>query len=279
MKFTLQILLFFSPLLFFSQNYRVFYEYTFIRDSISKENKESEIMILDIYKNSSTYLSYKTYQRDSALAKMTTRPDPIFFIKNATKISDIVIKRGLNPQNVLTSVKGGEFNVTDNRKVNWTLLPDSEIFNNYNVKKARTSMYGRNWIAWYTTDIPIQDGPYKFNGLPGLILKINDETGSHSFQFIGIKKLNQSTILNINKSRYKPISEEQYRKLFIQNRKLSAYEINDITTRGAETNTYIGIDGKEIDRNTFLKNADEKRKKDFKSNNNIIELDLLKESL
>ena len=46
MKFTLQILLFFSPFtFFFSQNYRVFYEYTFIRDSISKENKESEIMI------------------------------------------------------------------------------------------------------------------------------------------------------------------------------------------------------------------------------------------
>nr|WP_199161693.1 GLPGLI family protein [Elizabethkingia sp. ASV34] len=280
MKFILQVILFFSPLLFFTQNYRVFYEYTFIRDSLSKDNKESEVMILDIDKNSSTYLSYKTYQRDSALAKMLTRPDPSFFIKNATKISDIIIKnRGLNSQNVLTSVKGGSFNVADNRKINWTLLPDSEVFNNYNVKKAKTFMYGRNWIAWYTTEVPIQDGPYKFNGLPGLILKVDDETGSHSFQLIGIKKINKPSVLNINKSKYKPVNEGQYRKLFIQNRKSSAYEIDDNSTRGSETRTYIGIDGKEIDRNTFLKNADEKRKKDFKSNNNIIELDLLKESL
>ena len=123
-------------------------------------------------------------------------------------------------------------------------------------------MYGRNWIAWYTTDIPIQDGPYKFNGLPGLILKINDETGSHSFQFIGIKK-----IKSINDIKYKTkvdtsllvknnIENYLYR---IENYQLMKSMI--LLQEVLETNTYIGIDGKEIDRKYILKMLMRKERK------------------
>lgn len=40
---------------------------------------------------------------------------------------------------------------------------------------------GRNWTAWYTEDIPIQFGSYKFNGLPGLILEIYDDKEHYHF--------------------------------------------------------------------------------------------------
>lgn len=33
-------------------------------------------------------------------------------------------------------------------------------------QKATCDFAGRKWIAWFTTEIPIQDGPYKFYGLP-----------------------------------------------------------------------------------------------------------------
>jgi GLPGLI family protein len=50
--------------------------------------------------------------------------------------------------------------------------------------------------------MPIQDGPYKFHGLPGLILKIEDETKSHSFALKGIKSLSEDFIYpEVNQSK------------------------------------------------------------------------------
>ena len=46
---------------------------------------------------------------------------------------------------------------------------------------------GREWTVFYTEDIPLMDGPWKFHGLPGLIMKASDENGHYTFECIGIK--------------------------------------------------------------------------------------------
>ena len=38
--------------------------------------------------------------------------------------------------------------------------------------KANTFFAGRHYRAWYTTDVPVPYRPYKFYGLPGIIMKI-----------------------------------------------------------------------------------------------------------
>lgn len=58
----------------------------------------------------------------------------------------------------------------------------------YKCIAASCTFRGRKWLAWFTPHIPINTGPWKFNGLPGLILKIYDQTGSYSWDCIGIKK-------------------------------------------------------------------------------------------
>ncbi|RXM57797.1 GLPGLI family protein [Chryseobacterium sp. CH1] len=37
----------------------------------------------------------------------------------------------------------------------------------YKSQKAETNYGGRNWIAWFTTELPFADGPLYFNGLFG----------------------------------------------------------------------------------------------------------------
>ncbi|MCY1635974.1 GLPGLI family protein, partial [Marinifilum sp. D737] len=54
-------------------------------------------------------------------------------------------------------------------------------------KMATCNFAGRNYQAWYTIEIPISDGPYKFKGLPGLIVRIADVNKEHVFQLYKMK--------------------------------------------------------------------------------------------
>ena len=78
---------------------------------------------------------------------------------------------------------------TDKPLFKWQLIQeeDKNILG-YSCKKATTSFAGRNYEAWYNPEIPISDGPYKFSGLPGLIVKLNDTQQQHRFELTSIKK-------------------------------------------------------------------------------------------
>ncbi len=59
---------------------------------------------------------------------------------------------------------------------------------------ATTKDHGRDWTVWFTPDIPIQEGPWKLCGLPGLILEAAESTGQHSFTATGLEISNQEII-------------------------------------------------------------------------------------
>ena len=64
----------------------------------------------------------------------------------------------------------------------WKLLPDQSTIAGYKCQKATTSFAGRNYVAWFTRAIAIADGPYKFFGLPGLIIKVYDTRQQYVFE-------------------------------------------------------------------------------------------------
>lgn len=63
----------------------------------------------------------------------------------------------------------------------WKLVDQEKKINGFTCKKATLNYGDRNWIAWYTTDIPRNVGPYKFYGLPGLIINIKDTESTFEF--------------------------------------------------------------------------------------------------
>lgn len=97
----------------------------------------------------------------------------------------------------------------------WKLINESKIINTIHCKKAELSYRGRNWTAWYSTEIPFPYGPYKFSGLPGLIIKIADETGDFDFELV--KSVANTELkdkqLKINKRRYTEAIETTQSKL------------------------------------------------------------------
>lgn len=82
----------------------------------------------------------------------------------------------------------------------WALEPGDTTIIGYPCKKATCTFRGRTWTAWYAMAIPIQDGPWKLGGLPGMILYANDQKGQFSFTCIGIKA-NVNTPMEVNLKR------------------------------------------------------------------------------
>ena len=77
----------------------------------------------------------------------------------------------------------------DYEKQAWTLVNDSvkTVFG-YECQLATCHFQGREYKAWYTTEIPYQEGPWKFNGLPGLITEVYDTKNHYHFTLVSVKK-------------------------------------------------------------------------------------------
>lgn len=71
-------------------------------------------------------------------------------------------------------------------KPEWELTDETKIVLGYECIKAVTDFRGRRWIAWFTPDIPVQEGPWKLCGLPGLILEAYDLNKDYVFEGCGL---------------------------------------------------------------------------------------------
>ncbi len=71
----------------------------------------------------------------------------------------------------------------------WNIVPDSvKTILDYQCRKAVCTYRGRNYEAWYCPKIPVSLGPWKFSGLPGLIMSVRDTKGHYTFDISGIEK-------------------------------------------------------------------------------------------
>lgn len=105
------------------------------------------------------------------------------------------------------------FYISKNSKIDWKITNERKNILNYIAQKATCEVFGRKWIAWFINDISIPEGPYKFKGLPGLIIEIYDESFNYKFSILEIKKSNE-IILNYTEDLKdaKELSPEEFNK-------------------------------------------------------------------
>lgn len=286
-------------IMFFAQTQRFFYEYKFIPDINVKDSIKTEMMILDINKDGSKYYNHAKFVSDS-IAKAEIEQQ---------------IKSGVNNFNISRKDKQGgvsysvtksypdykvylfktissdKYKIAEDQKPEWKILSEKEKIGEYNTQKASTTFGGREWTAWFTTDIPIQDGPYKFYGLPGLIVKIEDKTGSHKMTLVGNKKtqiLPETEISLPSNMRVFGIggkdievSKKQYNKLWKDYVNDPSKNMREMMMKNTDNSRIVfkvkGSDGKEItDQNQVFREIDKRTKEMLKKDNNPIEPDLEK---
>lgn len=94
---------------------------------------------------------------------------------------------------------------------NWIITNETDTVLNYMCQKATTSYAGREYTVWFTLDIPISDGPWKFHGLPGLILRAEDAKHEVRYIAIGIQQYTHTEIVP-DKGKYEKCSLSQFNK-------------------------------------------------------------------
>lgn len=138
-------------------------------------------------------------------------------------------------------------------KLIWEILNETKSIKNYKCQLARTITETNDvFYAWFTSDIPIPEGPFRFKGLSGLILEVYNKNKTIEIIAIEIKKSKESIepikFLNLINTK----SKKQYleaRKNYIENPAIYNGNIK-VFTNGVETTKSIAEKLQKI--NVFL---------------------------
>lgn len=94
----------------------------------------------------------------------------------------------------------------------WTIEPATATIVGYACQRATTTFGGRQWEAWFTREVPVGDGPYKFYGLPGLIVKVGDTRGHYLFELTQLRQLVPPVAIAPPETGAKLITKTEYRR-------------------------------------------------------------------
>lgn len=280
---------------FSAQGNRFIYEYQFRIDSTKTDSLKKEFVNLDIFPTKSYFYGQASFANDSIvnnsiIEQRKSTPNHISFSSHVEEwnISYLIEKSYPDFKTTwFTNIEQTNMIVEETPVFKWNILPETQKIENYNCQKATTNFGGRVWEAWFSKDLPFPDGPYKFNGLPGLIVKLEDKTKSHQFLLKGNKKLRAEDhswdyILALQKEadhEFKgvKVSPAQYKKQYMSYKNDPA---KDVKLDLADPNTTMTVTTESRAKLTsnaeVIKYMEESMGKKYKTNNNQLELNLHK---
>lgn len=89
----------------------------------------------------------------------------------------------------------------------WALSQDTATICGFHCQKATCHYHGRDFEAWFTSEVPIKYGPWKFGGLPGLVVKVYDIDHLYTFECTNVEYVTRP-MLRSKYSHRKPIKRE-----------------------------------------------------------------------
>jgi len=249
-----------------SQTHRFIYDVVYKKDSTSNITTK-ENYILDIGTKETKYYTYDFFVADSLITNNIPFPKEM-----KLNTSDIIVHKNNNNeffQYDLLENTVLQLQTNDTQK--WNLSQEKKNVKNLSLQKAITTWGGRNWTAWFAEEIPFQEGPYKFHGLPGLIVEIYDDKKNYHFELVRSEKIKEeeNQFIEMSEKLGIPITWEKYKTA-----KLKYYEspVNFIKN-SAENSEQLYLNDGTIVNSKNSKEIDEQLRNSIRKYNNPIELD------
>lgn len=167
----------------------VTYSHEYKPDSTNLDHVAKEDMLLFLGKNVSKFVSKKACIADTILSRVNTSDELQKMLSDPSRplpmprVLYVIYKN--YPAGKITFTRhtiDGTFKFQEDLNLfDWQLSLDTATINGYKAQKATCDFGGRSWVAWFCSEIPYSNGPYKFNGLPGLIVKAYDTRNHYVF--------------------------------------------------------------------------------------------------
>lgn len=231
------------------------YSLNFQQDSTNLHFIREEQMLLLLGQSVSKFLSSNFYTFDTIMRGLTSTSELQNLLSDKKRPLPMsafmyqIFKK--YPTGKITTIEHvtatGTFKYEENMWLfNWQLSGDTATISSYKAQKATCTFGGRSWIAWFSPEIPYSDGPYKFNGLPGLIINIHDTHNHYVFELETIERPNNTLMIDLKE---KDFIETDKQGFF---RAKDAFR-NDIVSRAKEAG--LGSEAQQIAaRNMAMKN-------------------------
>ncbi|WP_170234660.1 GLPGLI family protein [Chryseobacterium hagamense] len=198
----------------YAQHYKAIYKMIYKADSLDNRTLTKN-MVLEIRQEQTSFCSYDFYKEDSIyqekmkLGKEVYQPmfDSDFsIVSNHDKLT---VSKFFNfpPNSTIYRLDENE------KKFSWEILKETKKINHYICQKAQLKYKGRKWTAWFTKEIPLNFGPYIFEGLPGPILYMEDSRKNYTFELLSLKNTDPADHSLFNNLNAIPISGKEYQKI------------------------------------------------------------------
>ncbi|PQV49481.1 GLPGLI family protein [Jejuia pallidilutea] len=167
-------------------------DYTRVLHPPSRAGGYTSIYSLDILPQLEISIySKKNKSSQDDVIKNDKDDDALFYYTPKGKNTSTVFKNYIKNKLFSTaSIGSKQFVIEDSLSIfNWKILKETKVILGYSCQKATTSFRGRKYTAWFTSQLPV-GGPWKFDGLPGMILEIKSKNSFIFFEAIGIRSRN-----------------------------------------------------------------------------------------
>ena len=175
------------------------YKFSHVRDTTAKDNPYTENMVLFVGETSSAYKSFDKKMQDAMMRKQLEQ-------QMAEQKGNAKMDFKVTSTKAVTRAEYYQFPAQNKlmRKetlispylieepipvINWKISADTATFGTLHCQKATGYFKGRDYTAWFCPDIPLHFGPWKLNGLPGLIVEAYDTNKEVEFKFDGMEQV------------------------------------------------------------------------------------------
>lgn len=163
----------------------------------------------DVYlyiKGDSVLYEFKNFKKDSKTDTLQL-PGGITNVKNISgnkKENSKWIFKNLYKEQLFEEADFG-YTVKDTlNAIRWEILQDKKQIDSINCQKAISNFRGRNYIAWFSSQYPISVGPWKLDGLPGIIVEVYTDDRNYYWKLARIDYNSEKITVNFKEI----ISEE-----------------------------------------------------------------------
>jgi GLPGLI family protein len=178
----------------------VHYKFIHVQDTTNRAHPYAENMVLFVGKSASVYKSYDGLVADQQFKKAWTAA-----VASSPDGQPRINRMGVGSRTQYFQYPGEQKLFTKDYlmvtayliegpmpTIDWTISGDTATFGGLHCQKAIGRFRGRDYIVWFCPDLPVHSGPWKLNGLPGVIVDARDTKNEVVFAFDGVEKTFQA---------------------------------------------------------------------------------------